>query len=465
MNSMRQRHHLDEEASNSPERAPAPVSASKTKKKTKRRRGTHTKLVCFFLLSVSIIAASVFLFLWKQTSNPPLPQLPLRRGLFLPEIGASTKCQKEMKLNRATLDTSLALGTTFLLNHQKEGGNFDYEFDWISLENSNDDSDVRQAGALWGMALIFHDMVDSLSQNDNPEARRVLTLVAKRILTGISFFDTNSKILTNPQDSTQVMSYLTYPNQDEYGTGTQALVCLALIDFLRALTTPEEALELAGVSAVDFDRVSTLLDELLPFLVTQHSQALVTYKGRFQAYNALRQGGMEVCKRGGLWFGTTSPAQMKTWWQQHEGPWLYGYFYDAFNQYGNRKGDSSPYYDGESLLAITKAAKYLGNRYIHLWPMAAGTAQALHKKHVEQALEEDEDSNETKGVYQWLSMTLFELATVTFGEGYTERFDLPYAISDIYPQNQFGTWLVEMALWMIDVHETLRKSRNTGLRL
>ena len=171
---MRQRHHMDEEASNSPERAPAPVSASKTKKKTKRRRGTNTKLVCFFLLSVSIIAASVFLFLWKQTSNPPLPQLPLRRGLFLPEIGASTKCQKEMKLNRATLDTSLALGTTFLLNHQKEGGNFDYEFDWISLENSNDDSDVRQAGALWGMALIFHDMVDSLSQTTTQTSKTSL---------------------------------------------------------------------------------------------------------------------------------------------------------------------------------------------------------------------------------------------------------------------------------------------------
>jgi hypothetical protein len=455
MSSMRQRHHIDEEAS--PERAPAPLSASKRKKK--KNRGNTKRVMVFLLAGTACVTISV-LWLASKTSTPPL-RLPLRRSLFVSEIGVSTKCQKALRLNRATLDTSLALGTTFLLNHQKEGGNFDYEFDWISLENSNDDSDVRQAGALWGMALIFHDMCDSLlRQSDLEEATRVLTHVAKRILKGIHFFETNSKILKNEQDDTQVMRYLTYPTEDEYGTGTQALVCLALVDFLRALNTSEEALALAGISNEEFEHIYTLLDELLPFLVTQHSQALVTYKSRFQAYNALRQDAMDVLTSG-LWFGT-DPTKMKTWWQQHEGPWLFGYFYDTFDQYGNRKGDSSPYYDGESLLAITKAAKYLGNRYIHLWPMAAGTAQALHKTHVEEALEEDEDSNDTKGAYQWLSMTLFELATVTFGEGYKEPFDLPYAISDTYPQNQFGTWLVEMALWMIDVHETLRKGRNTG---
>ena len=465
MHNMRQRHHMDEEAS-SPERLPAaPLSASKKKKKRRHTIPTHNKLLVLLLLSMSfIIATSIFWFQWKQNSKPK-STLPLRRALLVPEIGASTRCQQQLLLTRSTLDTSLALGTTFLLNHQKPAGNFDYEFDWISLENSNDDLDVRQAGALWGMALIFHDMSDSPLQQplfDNPkDATRIMTLLAKRILKGIDFFETNSKILTNPQDPTQVMRYLTYPTNDgDYGTGTLALVCLALIDFLRALRTPKEALALAGISSTDLRHLFQLLDELLPFLVTQHSQALVTYKSRFQAYNALRQDGMEIWSSGS-WFGANS-EQMLAWWQQHEGPYMFGYFYDSFDEYGNRQGDSSPYYDGESLLAISKAAKYLGHLYSHLWPMATGTAQALHKRHVEQALEEDEDSNETKGAYQWLSMTLFELATVTFGEGYKERFDLPFAIVDVYPQNQFGTWLVEMALWMINVHETLRRNGNTG---
>jgi hypothetical protein len=43
----------------------------------------------------------------------------------------------------------LALGTLFLQNHQREAGNFDYEYDWKTGINKDDDSAVRQAGALW----------------------------------------------------------------------------------------------------------------------------------------------------------------------------------------------------------------------------------------------------------------------------------------------------------------------------
>jgi len=341
------------------------------------------------------------------------------------------------------------------MNHQKQSGNFDYEYDWRTGRNANDDSEVRQAGALWGMALIFHDMMDSSSLNT-----LVLQQMARRILKAIDFFRTHSKTLQSPveEEGIPVMRYLTYPGEEKYGTGTQALVCLALIDFLRGLKSPEDA-AMAGVSLQELDEIYTLLDEMLPFLVTQHSQALVVHKGRFQAYNALVESGTTVLSSG-IWFGKGDATQMVSWWQQEEGPWTFGYFYDSFNDHGNRKGDASPYYDGEALLAITKAAKYLPHHYVHLWPMAAGTAQALHKLHVEDALKEDEDSDEAKGVYQWLSMALFELATVTFGEGYTEQFDLPLAIE--YPQDLFGTWLVDMAVWMVDVHRTLRKNRNTG---
>jgi UDP-N-acetylmuramoyl-tripeptide--D-alanyl-D-alanine ligase len=57
---------------------------------------------------------------------------------------------------------------------------------------------------------------------------------------------------------------------------------------------------------------------------------------------------------------------------------------------------------------------------------------------------------------------LFELSTVTFGEGFLEEFDVPLAIEPIYGQDEFGTWLLEMAHWQVDVHETLRRKRNTG---
>ena len=123
---------------------------------------------------------------------------------------------------------------------------------------------------------------------------------------------------------------------------------------------------------------------------------------------------------------------------------------------------ASPYFDGESLLAITKAAKYLGPAYAHLWPVAAGTARRLRELHVVGPLRKHRDPSETKGVYQWLSMSLHELATVKFGSGRTERYDLPASLRSLHRVDELGGWLIDLGVWMVDVHRTLDRSANTG---
>ena len=74
---------------------------------------------------------------------------------WLLESPRSGRCQT--RLNRQTLDTSIKLGTRFLLAHQKPAGNFDYEYDWRAQVLSDDDQETRQVGALWGLTLLHQD--------------------------------------------------------------------------------------------------------------------------------------------------------------------------------------------------------------------------------------------------------------------------------------------------------------------
>ena len=379
-----------------------------------------------------------------------------------------------------------ALGTKFLSDHQRDAGNFDYEYDWTTGINSVDDVEVRQAGALWGMSLIFHDMMIAAQaegillskpgddNDNNAVARKILTLTAAKIKKGISFFRTHSKLLLRPATMNKKhagltqMRYITYPGTTKnHDQGTQALVCLSLIDFLRGLGSPSDALAV-GVSSLEMKNMRSLLDELLPFLVTQHSAlALDTYYDRFLAWDELVERGNEkqlALSSSGVWYGADDDKDnvLAAWWNERQETWK-GVFYSTYDEYGNVSSrSSSPYYDGESLLAVTKAAKYLGPTYVHLWPFSAGTARALHQRYVVTALKHNADSDDTKGVYQWLSMTLFELATVTFGKSRTERYDLPVALEETYNAQEYGKWLVDLALWMVDVHKTISRSRNTG---
>lgn len=272
----------------------------------------------------------------------------------------------EQQLTRAMFDRSLELGRAFLLAHQKPAGNFDYEYDWKTLTQSQDDNEVRQAGALWGVALIAQDRLDPS-----------LSAALER---GFGFFESHARPGRN---DTRCVAY---PGSRQGSTGTVALLALAYVDYLRT---------------VDRDANDPRY--------AQHRERLNGYLSQLAAStngDALFHGDFDVkdCK-----------------------PF----------------GEPSPYSDGEALLALVKAAKYRGRR--DLEPLIRRAADATRLHHVERALAEDADSDTTKGFYQWGSMAYYELATSGWRD--TDRH---------------GRTVLELADWMIDVHRTLKRLKNTG---
>ncbi|TPV96053.1 MAG: hypothetical protein B7733_06725 [Myxococcales bacterium FL481] len=270
------------------------------------------------------------------------------------------------KLNRAKLDESLDLGVKFLLAHQRDEGNFDYEYDWIKKTYTPGDSQVRQAGAAWGLALIYHD-------NPSPE-------VAAALDQALGFFERHS---ATTEDGAR---FIRYPGDKTGSLGTVALVALAHIDYLRG-----------GENTLPAERTTKLrahLDEYLKFLLSARQD-----EGRFHAKFSVDD--------------------------------------------GTPRGRPSPYFDGEALLAMTKAARYLGRD--DLRDIVRQEADAGYQLNNVEARRKDPDSNTTKGYYQWSSMVYFELATSGWDD-----------------VRKYGDWLIELADWMIDTHRTLKRARNTA---
>lgn len=173
--------------------------------------------------------------------------------------------------------------------------------------------------------------------------------------------------------------YIVYPSADFGSLGTVALTALALIDHLRVKPSK---------------KLRRVLDGYLAFIVSARLSA--------------------------------------------------GRFHQSFEHDGGRPiGEPSPYFDGESLLALVKAARYLGRH--DLRDLALAEAEAGYQANVVRALKADADSDITKGYYQWSSMAYYELATWSA------------VASDVYAQR-----LLALADWMIDVHRTLSRTRNTG---
>jgi hypothetical protein len=274
------------------------------------------------------------------------------------------RCRKVM--TRAVLDRSLALGTRYMLVHQKPEGNFDYEYDWRNKSQSPDDNEVRQAGALWGLALLYQD---------RPSAE-----LGAAVEKGLAFFE--RRAVAGPGGA----RCFSYPGKSSLGIGAVALVALAYIDYLSAKGSA-----------------------LAPELRAQHEVRLGGYLRTLRA----------AMNEAGLWRGSYDPATCRA------------------------GGAPSPYSDGEALLALVKAAKYLG--HTELVPIALRAAEDGHRHNVTEALAEDSDSDTTKGYYQWGTMAFYELATSGWPD--TERF---------------GTYVLELADWQIDVHHTLTRVRNTA---
>ena len=281
---------------------------------------------------------------------------------LLRESPSRGQCRRE--LTKEQLERSLALGARYLLAHQKADGSFDYEYDWRSGSLSAEDNEVRQAGALWGMALIHQTQ-------SVPE-------LAAGIERGLSFFDQHSQLV-------QGSRCVAYPGSTSGTMGTVALVALAYTDYLRSASgMPKE--QRAGYEQ--------RLDELLAMLLGSVSPS-------------------------GLWYSQYDVKTCKPF------------------------GKPSSYSDGEALLALTKAAKYLGRRqHVDAILRAAAAGRRLN---IQRARAQDADSDITKGYYQWSSMAFHEIATSDFPGG-----------------QAYGPVVVELADWIIDEHAILTRYRNTG---
>ncbi len=121
-----------------------------------------------------------------------------------------------------------------------------------------------------------------------------------------------------------------------------------------------------------------------------------------------------------------------------------GRFFDSYRlRDGHPYGRFSPYSEGEALLALAKAAHM--ERYADLKPVILESAAALHGANVTEALQNDRDSNTTKGYYQWGTMA------------YLELHYLGWDVEGLWADRA-----VDMALWMIDVHRTLWRTKNTA---
>jgi hypothetical protein len=298
----------------------------------------------------------VFAVLWWQLGEPHYLRM-------LREAPLSGRCER--KLDRATLKQSLSLMTRFLVKHQKPAGNFDYEYDHATKTYSADDSDVRQAGALWGISLLHR-------YQPSPELQAAIEK-------GQAFFEQNSRRAKGGRRC------IAYPGEPNGGTGTVALVALSYIELLRSGPP--------GASEETKARLHKRLKEYLKQLVFA---------------------------------------------QREDGVW-----HSFIDERCNVSGEPNPYADGEALLALAKARKYLGITEFdrHLLKAASGG----RKRNIDDALKEHPDSDTTKGFYQWSSMAFYELVT-----------------SDLPDMQTYGDTLLRLADWMIDEHDTLWRTRNTG---
>jgi UDP-N-acetylmuramoyl-tripeptide--D-alanyl-D-alanine ligase len=270
-----------------------------------------------------------------------------------------------IRLTRQILDHSLKIGAQFMLTHQKPEGNFTYEYNWIEGTYTDGDNQARQAGAMWGLALIYQDDPNSV--------------IGEAVERAFAFFEKYSRTTADGR------LYVAYPGDSEGRTGTVALCALAYIDYLHANPPIPEDLR---------QRYKHRLDGYIQFLIGARTPD-------------------------GLWHSSFNIADRQPF------------------------GAPSPYFDGESLLALVKAAKYAGRE--DLRPIIIESAEAGYRRNVQEALQQDPDSPTTKGYYQWSSMAFYELAASGWPD--TEKY---------------GDYVIELAEWMIDVHKTLKRRRNTG---
>jgi UDP-N-acetylmuramoyl-tripeptide--D-alanyl-D-alanine ligase len=267
------------------------------------------------------------------------------------------------------LDKALEKGREYLLSSQRPSGDFVYLYDFVVKRERPGVSPVRQAGALWGLALLNRSLV----KEEDPARERTAAALSR----GFKFFLRHSRL--TPAGA----RYIVYPGTTEGSTGTVALTALALVEYLRSKPP-----------AAEYAAKKEMLDGLLAMLLSLRMES--------------------------------------------------GQFHRGYTHEGGGTGPPSPYFDGESLLALCRAVRYLDAppRWREL---VVASADAMVEAHVVKARREDPDSRRTKGFYQWGSMSFLEIHRGRFVE-----------------DDRFARRAVELAHWMIDTHRTLARTLNTA---
>ncbi|HCP45823.1 MAG TPA: hypothetical protein DIU15_07265 [Deltaproteobacteria bacterium] len=200
----------------------------------------------------------------------------------------------------------------------------------------------------------------------------------KAIDRGLKFwFD---RTIKGPGENTLTLKY---PGAETIHSGSVALVALTIIEYLKTDKPMNRAYR---------DELSTKLDGYLAFL---------------------------------------------QWMQRKDGR-----FSKDFNHTtGKKRKRSSPYYDGETLLALCKAARQLDRKY--LIPTIEKAARRTSEVYTIRAWKKDRDSNRTKGFYQWGSMA------------FAEYYQAQWKDYELY-----GDIALTLGWWMIHTHKTLTRNRN-----
>jgi hypothetical protein len=297
-------------------------------------------------------------------------------AVFLPEkLNRSVKeylnkakwvAQDEPLIDPQILRTSLDEARDFLTANQKPEGNFNYDYDWVLKKNDDKDNQVRQAGALWGLALLYQHSPSPVLQNS--------------VEKGFNYFFKIS--VPGPGEGSLAVVYGKYPYTS---TGTVALLGLALIDYLRS--NPP-------LSDDERKKLETKLDGYLKFLT-----AMINDNGHFDS----------------RW---TLDTQTKI-----EKP--------------------VPFYDGEGLLCLVKAAKYKNRT--DLVPPIQKILPVLTCDYLNQVLAGEFKSDETKEFYQWGSMALGEIQNTGWAD-----------------PGQMDSVMLVLAYWQIHVRDILYVRANTG---
>ncbi len=226
-------------------------------------------------------------------------------------------------VTRDTLEQSLRAARDYFLAQQRPDGNFTYALDIPSGETANDDNQVRQAGAFWGLALLH-------THAPTPETRRA-------IVRAIDFFARHTRRLDCGETA------FAYPGDDAVKTGTIAILTIALLDVIQDPQLDEDHRQLCR----------RLVFSYLAFLRS-----------------------MEL----------------------DNGSWASAYILPI----RFKDPDSSPYYDGEALLAYTRAARAL-NRKDLLRRLDDALPKVL-ARYTADAWDVLRASDSTKGFAQWGAM-------------------------------------------------------------